>query len=144
MHMEYSFSSKELLQYLLERKCGSILLDGYSGCGKTSLLKQLKAKSIRPVYLFSYRDIVDEMVRTNCTCSSFLRDINPENCIIGIEDVDYLCGREYTQRILSDIVQLAAKKHLVILTGNDIQRKAEILWESSLHVVIPLEASIQS
>ena len=128
-------SQEDLMQYLLDRKCGSILLNGYSGCGKTSLLKQLKATSVQPVYLFSYRDVVDEMMKTNCTCSSFLRDVDPENCIIGIEDVDYLYGKEYTQALLSDMVQLAAEKHLVILTGNDVQRKADILYQNCSEIM---------
>lgn len=125
---------EEVLQYLLQKKSGIVLLDGYSGCGKTMLLKKLRKASSRPVYLFSYENVVDEILRAaraKETCKRYLLDISKNNCVIGIEDVDYLRGKEATQACLAEMVCNAAEKHLIIMTGNDVWSKAPILCRES-------------
>ncbi len=129
-HAEFSESPIPVLLRLINQRKGVILLDGYSGCGKTFLLKQLKLKSARPVYLFSYENVVDEIIRAaknDEDSESYLLKLCEENCIIGIEDVDYLRGKEATQACLVAMVQTAAKKHLVILTGNNVQTRTPAL-----------------
>ena len=127
-------NSEEVLQYLLQKKSGIVLLDGHSGCGKTTLLKNLRETSARPVYLFSYENVVDEILRAaraKETCERYLLDISENNCIIGIEDVDYLRGKEATQACLAEMVCNAAEKHLVIMTGNDVWSKTSVLCRES-------------
>lgn len=124
----------EVLQYFLGQKFGAVLLDGCSGCGKTTLLKKLREISSRPVYLFSYENVVDEILRAAWakeTCERYLLDISENNCVIGIEDVDYLRGKEATQVCLAEMVCNAAEKHLVIMTGNNVRSKAPILCRES-------------
>lgn len=125
---------EELLQYILQKKGGIVLLDGHSGCGKTTILKNLREASSRPVYLFSYESVVDEILRAaraKETCEQYLLDISENNCVIGIEDVDYLRGKEATQACLAEMVCNAAEKHLVIMTGNDVWSKTSVLCRES-------------
>lgn len=124
----------EVLQYILRQKNGVVLLDGYSGCGKTTILKELRETSSRPVYLFSYENVVDEILRAaraKETCEWLLLDISENNCVIGIEDVDYLRGKEATQACLAEMVCNAAEKHLIIMTGNDVWSKTPVLCRES-------------
>lgn len=127
-------SPEELLQYMLQKKGGIVLLDGYSGCGKTTILKKLREASSRPVYIFSYESVVDEILRAaraKETCERYLLDISENNCVIGIEDVDYLRGKEATQACLAEMVCNAAEKHLVVMTGIDVWSKTPILCRES-------------
>ena len=107
----------EVLQYFLGQKFGAVLLDGCSGCGKTMLLKRLNE--------------ILRAARAKETCERYLLDISENNCIIGIEDVDYLRGKEATQACLAEMVCNAAEKHLVIMTGNDAWSKTPILCRES-------------
>lgn len=125
---------ERVLEYLLKQDRGIVLLDGHSGCGKTTILKNLREASSRPVYLFSYENVVDEILRTaraKETCERYLLDISENNCVIGIEDVDYLRGKEATQACLAKMVCSAAEKHLVIITGNDVWPTIPILCRES-------------
>ena len=65
-----------MLQQILTQTRGIIVIEGPSGCGKTSCLKNLRNISARQVFLFSYRDITDEMIRTKCNCQYFLRELS--------------------------------------------------------------------
>ena len=121
------FSTGMLLQHLLTQSKGIILLDGPSGCGKTTCLKNLKCVSARQVQILSYRDVTDEMVRTEGNCKWHLREFSRSNCIICIEDVDYLSGKEATQTLLAELILAAAEKHLIILTGSMIGKKVPVL-----------------
>lgn len=124
----------EVLQYFLGQKFGAVLLDGCSGCGKTMLLKRLKETTSRPVYIFSYESVVDEILRAaraKETCERYLLNVSENNCVIGIEDVDYLRGKEATQTCLAEMVCNAAEKHLVIMTGNDVWSKTSVLCRES-------------
>ena len=121
--------SESVLEHILKQDKGIVLLDGYSGCGKTTCIRKLKATSSRSVFLFSYRDVVDTMLRTKCTCDEYLLDICKENCVICIEDVDYLFGKDVTQEHLAKMLQTAAQKHLIILTGNDTQARIPVLCQ---------------
>ena len=125
---------ERVLEYLLKQDRGIVLLDGCSGCGKTTLLKRLKETTSRPVYIFSYESVVDEILRAaraKETCERYLLDISENNCVIGIEDVDYLRGKEATQACLAEMVCNAAEKHLVIMTGNDVWSKTSVLCRES-------------
>lgn len=125
---------ERVLEYLLKQDRGIVLLDGHSGCGKTTILKNLREVSSRPVYIFSYESVVDEILRAaraKETCERYLLDISENNCVIGIEDVDYLRGKEATQVCLAEMVCNAAEKHLVVMTGNDVWSKTPILCRES-------------
>ena len=123
-------SAGMLLQHLLTQSKGIILLDGPSGCGKTTCLKNLKSVSARQVQILSYRDITDAMVRTNGDCKWHLRELSRSNCIICIEDVDYLSGREATQALLAEMILAAAEKYLIVLTGSMAQKKVPVLCQT--------------
>ena len=118
-----TFHTEELQQHLLLQRCGCVLLDGYSGCGKTQLLRSLKHLSHRPVHLFSYQDIVEVIVKTRVHCTPFLLELDVENCIICIEDIDFLRGKDATQEYLSQMINLAARQHLILITGNGVLEK---------------------
>jgi hypothetical protein len=75
------------------------------------------------------------MLRTNCSCDAYLRDLSSGNCIIAIEDVDYLRGKNATQEYLSKLVQIGAQKHLIILTGNDVEKHAEVLYQHHREII---------
>lgn len=125
---------ERVLEYLLKQDRGIVLLDGHSGCGKTTILKNLRKASSRPVYIFSYESVVDEILRAaraKETCERYLLDISENNCVIGIEDVDYLRGKEATQACLAEMVCNAAEKHLIIMTGNDVWSKTPVLCRES-------------
>lgn len=124
-----TMNPNELLQYLMPQSRNIILLDGYSGCGKTTILKQLMPVAFCPVLMFSYRDIVDEMLRTECNCDQYLHDLHGKTSIICIEDVDYLSGKDATQANLAQMILIAVRKHTVILTGNSAQQKLPVLCE---------------
>lgn len=141
MNLQYSWkmlSTKEELSfdkvigYLLHKENGVVLLDGYSWCGKTTILRTLEEASQRPVCRLSYETVVDKLVhvlRKHENCYEYLHDLNEHGAIIGIEDVDYLCGKESTQEYLSEMIRFAAEKHLVILTGNNVQQQTPILFQ---------------
>lgn len=124
-----TMNPNELLQYLMPQSRNIILLDGYSGCGKPTILKQLLPAAFCPVLMFSYRDIVDEMLRTECNCDQYLHDLHGKTSIICIEDVDYLSGKDATQANLAQMILIAVRKHTVILTGNSAQQKLPVLCE---------------
>ena len=69
--------------------------------------------------------------RAKETCERYLLDISENNCVIGIEDVDYLRGKEATQACLAEMVCNAAEKHLVIMSGIDVLSKTPILCRES-------------
>ena len=123
------FSTGALLEHLLTQTKGIILMDGPSGCGKTDCLKNLKSVSARQVHILSYRDVTDEMVRTEGNCKWHLRELGRSNCIICIEDVDYLSGREATQALLAEMILAATERHLIILTGSMATKKVPILCQ---------------
>ncbi len=125
----HAMNPDALLQYLVKQDKRIILLDGYSGCGKTTMLKRLMPAAACPVFLFSYRDIVDEILRTECSCDKYLYDLHGKTSIICIEDVDYLSGKDATQAYLAQMILIAARKHTVILTGNRAQQKLPVLCE---------------
>ena len=130
----------DLLQYLMKQNSKIILLDGYSGCGKTTILKQLMPAASCPVLMFSYRDIVDEMLRTECNCDQYLHDMHSKPSIICIEDVDYLSGKDATQGYLAQMILFAARKHTVILTGSSVQQKLPVLCElCGLEILTPAQ-----
>ena len=54
---------ERVLEYLQKQDSGIVLLHGCSGCGKTMLLKRLQETTSRPVYIFSYESVVDEILR---------------------------------------------------------------------------------
>ena len=126
-------NSKILMEHLLialrDRERGCVLLDGPSGCGKTTFLRRLESESQRKVYLFSYRDVVDEILRTEAACERYLLEQSCVNCVICIENVDYLRGKEATQKYLAEMVRVTAEKHLVILTGYCLRTRTPMLLE---------------
>lgn len=132
---------EEYLRQIIDAQTGCILLEGESGSGKTQLLKLLKQRSPRTVLLFSYQDIIDEIIKTNCNCEWYLRDINAENCIVCIEDVDFLSQKEATQEYLAKMICFAAEKHLVVLTGIDVRGRASKLCAECMPEIIEINPS---
>lgn len=147
MNLQYSWrklSSKEemnsdkVIEYLLQLKNGIVLLDGHSWCGKTTILRKLEEVSQKLVYRLSYENVVDEMVRVlrkHENCYDYLRDIAETSVIIGVEDVDYLSGKDATQEYLSEMIRIAAKKHLVVLTGNNVCKRVPTLYQMGVQEV---------
>lgn len=104
-------------------------MDGPSGCGKTDCLKNLKSASARQVQILSYQDVTDEMISTEGSCRWYLRELSQSNCIICIEDVDYLSSREATQALLAEMILAATERHLIILTGSMASKQVPILCQ---------------
>ena len=147
MNLQYSWkmlSTKEELSfdkvigYLLHKENGVVLLDGYSWCGKTTILRKLEEASQRPVCRLSYETVVDKIVhvlRKHENCYEYLCDIAEDGAIIGIEDVDYLSGKDATQEYVVEMIQLAAKKHLIVLTGNNVCKRVPVLYQMGIQEV---------
>lgn len=134
---------EEVIEYIQQHEQGVVVLDGYSGCGKTTMLQELKAVALKPVHLLSYENVIDEILRTGATkgsCEGFLRDLNEKTCIIAIEDVDFLSGRDATQELIAEMVLLAASKHLIIITGHTLRKRTGILLELCHPVVFEAKA----
>ena len=123
---------EELIQIILQQERGAVVLDGYSGCGKTSILKKIKESADKPVYLLSYENVIDEILRTGGaigSCEWYLRDLDELVSIIAVEDVDFLSGKDATQEFVAEMVRCAASKHLVIITGHNIRKRTSILFD---------------
>ena len=123
---------EELIHNILQQEHGTVVLDGYSGCGKTSILKKIKETADKPVFLLSYENVIDEILRTGGaigSCEWYLRDLDERASIIAVEDVDFLSGKDATQEFIAEMVRCAASKHLVIITGQNIKKRTSILFD---------------
>jgi hypothetical protein len=66
-------------------------------------------------------------IKENESCTRYLLDLDEKSSVIGIEDIDYLSGKEATQEGFSEIIRASVEKHLVILTGSNLKKRAHII-----------------
>lgn len=116
---------EDVLEEMLKRRNGILILDGVSGCGKTRLLHRFRERSENPVAIHSYREITEELVnlcrKMDGQTVAKMRSLLSAQPILAVEDLDYLRGLETTQEMLGMIFGGVAKQSLIILTGNDLE-----------------------
>ena len=117
------------------------ILDGPSGCGKTQLVRTFDGDE---TMILSCKDLVDEVIsrmeQHSFYPGAFCRDYFGENKIIGIEDVDLsLNGKDKTAELVGSLVEIAASRAVVILTGIGIEERVPALKEKFRYTMIRFE-----
>lgn len=127
----HSYTPNELLNFLKEKATGIVLLEGDSGCGKTSILKMLKEDSPKPVHIVSYETFLQKYILPNIV-NKLENHITvnpiPDGCTYAIEDIDFLRGRLHTQLHLGALFNEKAADSLIILTGIRIPNRIPDLY----------------
>lgn len=123
---------EEIPRYIKNSPPGSvIILDAPSGYGKTNALHEAKNLIGKSVAILSYEEVVNDIVRylQNDNSGADVTDIIPslaKKCrVFAIEDIDFLEGKEATQKCICDIINKLAdyKTTVIVLTGTDIRQK---------------------
>lgn len=118
-------SDEEVMEELLKRRHGILVLDGVTGCGKTRLLHRFREKSAFPVAIHSYREVTEELVhlyrKMDGQTTEKMLALLGAHSILAVEDLDYLRGLVTTQETLGIMFHEAAKESLIILTGNELE-----------------------
>ena len=118
----FSCTTEEMVTLLLPKTTGIVVLEGVTNCGKTQLLRRFRKVSPTPVSIYSYRDVVNELIHIcekmgqGSTMERFVSLLASFPCL-AIEDIDYIRG-PHTQAFLSRAINEAAKSCLIIVTGN--------------------------
>ncbi len=119
------FTADELCKHMLETQSRIIILDGKSGCGKTSAIRKLKKESGRTVnyvnhlFVTNYicRHITDEPVSQE----EFDKKINCD--FFCVEDIDFLAGLVSLQEFVGELLKEISGKRKVIITGINIRKR---------------------
>ena len=105
---------------------GIAVLDGYSGCGKTTLLHRIREESDHGVLIVSYRVMLDRMLKhiwkDACTDVEDLWGDLPWDAIVCVEDVDLLKRKTETQQLFIRVLSHTAQTRPVIVTGNNMEQ----------------------
>lgn len=118
----FSHTTEEMVFLLLPKTTGIVVLEGVTNCGKTQLLRRFRKASPTAVCIYSYRDVVNELIHIceksgqGTTLERFVSLLESFPCL-AIEDIDYIRGPN-TQSFLSSAINEAAKTCLIIVTGN--------------------------
>lgn len=121
-------SDDELFDRLAGAERKIVVLDGYSGCGKSRMIRRLKALGDREVFVFSEEKMAEIMVqeiiqkRRN---DQQLLALSEKEAIVCIEDIDFAYRKSATLEEIRMRSKQAARRHLVIITGNDMCEKME-------------------
>lgn len=133
LHTDSTYTKEELLYFLEREEHGIVILEGYSGCGKTSLLKELQKQCSKKVFLTPYESFLQDSlfsVRTSTSEKSYRSCFIPDDCIYAIEDIDFLHGRFHAQTYLGSVLNERANHSLIILTGIRINNRIPELYRS--------------
>lgn len=110
-------TNEQILEVLIQLPIGNILLlDGPTGCGKTSLLKKMATSEMRTIKIYSIEDFREFLVERIRRSPYRLTEL-PGNDIIAIEDVDFLGCTDSIQIEAAFLIERSLKKHPIILTG---------------------------
>lgn len=133
LRKDKKYSDDELMKYLMMAEKKIIVLDGYSGCGKTMLLRRMKKELPEKVQIFSDEKLIDIMMKDSihhpAEGSEMGRLLTGRNKIICIEDVDLYRGKTATQIEVGVLVRQLAQENLVVLTGNYMHRRVPDLMK---------------
>ncbi len=120
-------TTDELFERLMKTECRIVVLDGYSGCGKTMLLRRIRDALAGKVHIFSDERFVDILIKGINGDSSLKKRLMElllgQGNIICIEDVDLYGGKIATQEEVAYCAKIGAQGNLVILTGNDMYKR---------------------
>ena len=128
-----NLSKDTLIETLIQRPSGIVVLSGPSNAGKTMLLSHLRCRAKTPMMIYSYQDAVDSIVaqakahRWDEGIPFF--DNHPAGAILAIEDIDFLRGKEVTRHTLYEQVKQLSKQSLIILTGIDLEERMDDMFQ---------------
>ncbi len=129
---EEEFTSDELYQYLLESQSRIFILSGKSGCGKTSIIRRLKAESGRTVnsvnHLFITNYICRQRTDEPVSQEEFDDKINSD--FFCVEDVDFLAGMVSMQEVFGELMKEISTGRKIIITGIELRRRVPELLET--------------
>lgn len=118
----------ELVDKISSSGKGIIVFEGPTGSGKTWLLNKVLNKS-NTARRFSYESFVEiyiNQIKENKSAvyvkKSMLKFLNAHE-IVGVEEIDMLWGKEYTQEAIAEIINIVSENTLVILTGIGIEER---------------------
>jgi len=121
-------TDEQLFDLLMECSGQIVLLDGPTGCGKTSMMKRLMNEGVRKTELFAKDRFIRMLM--DCTRSNgrhTIAEVVDGYEIVCIDDADLMrgatCTQECTAQILSDI----AHEALVILAGIQLCERIKAL-----------------
>ena len=105
---------------------GIIVFDGPTGSGKTWLLNKVLKKN-DTARRFSYESFVETYINeikenksavyVKKNMVEFLKAYE----IVGVEEIDMLWGKEYTQEAIAEIINIVSESTLIIFTGISIE-----------------------
>lgn len=121
------YKAEDLIERLALLNCGIAIIQGPSLCGKTALLHDLKHYDKRDIKIYSYAEMVD-FIKLDSVNLNEITDTN--GSIICIEDIDFLQGKEVTQKVVSSVVNTLSKSNLIILTGIQVLERNKLLVNS--------------
>ena len=118
----------EFVEQISSNRKSVIVFEGPTGSGKTWLLNKVLKKSDR-AKIFSYETFVETYInelkenkKAEYVVENMVNFLNDYE-YVGIEEIDMLWGKEYTQEAIAEIVNIASKKTLIIFTGINIEER---------------------
>lgn len=120
------FETEELLGYIMRQKHKIIFIDGPSNCGKTNMLKNLKA-CVYNTIMVSGENFYSTIIKNIEYENPF--ELDRETEFLVIEDLDYFGGRPRTEKFMAHILSLLSNDVVVVVSGINIQRKMESLMK---------------
>mgnify|MGYP003302022273 CR=1 FL=1 len=124
------YTDDELLYCLTNIKNGIMFISGPTMCGKTAMLKRLQSKFEFEMNIITEEYLVNYILGS-CSWSSVTQEEFYENTseiILGIEDIDFLAGKEATQKEAGRVLnQLCDAGKKIIITGISLKRKIPFL-----------------
>lgn len=129
---EEKLTTDELYQYLLESKSRIFILSGESGCGKTSIIRRLKAESGRTVCSVNYLFITNYICRQRADepVSQEEFDDKISSDFFCVEDVDFLAGMVTMQEVFGELMKKISTERKIIITGIELRRRVPELLET--------------
>lgn len=105
---------------------GIVLIDAPTGAGKTRYIKSLGATHSNTL---TSEQLVDELLQMCMNRTSLINLAAKLQHIHYFENMESLCGKEKTQRLAAQLVQIMAVNKPVILTGIDFKLKLPFFLE---------------
>lgn len=136
------YSDEGVIDFLLPLEAQCILIQGPTGCGKTTLIKRVIDASSRETAYYTVDQLVSAYSLDDFVWNGYQsrEEFWARFCapILIIDDADLLSNHVFCKTGVAFRLRQAIKKSLVILIGIDISRRVPDLWDR-LHPITTLE-----